>query len=163
MGSSPAWEGRAKRGAREHNHSQQIVHIAKTESGTDDEFDFVVGSFRVSVGEPEVCGGSNGREVTLDFLAQIPEDRDSTALSPSHPFSESASDLVRAGFEGQTEIFLEQIGSVKFGIGFGQELQLSLLVFRQMFRIFEQSIADILHPVRLLFLGASVVCVGSPG
>ena len=65
--------GRAKRGARKHNHSQQIVHIAETKGGTDDEFDFVIGSLRASVGESEVCGGNNGREEELvDIEVEVP-------------------------------------------------------------------------------------------
>ena len=137
MGRSSARKYGTKVRAREHNHSRQIVNIAKTESGTDDELDFVVGSLGASVGEFELGGSNNGREMALNFHAQVPEHRNPAPLSPSHPFDENFSNLVRASLECQTQVLLEQVSPVEFGVGLGQELQLGLLVLRKVFGIFE--------------------------
>ena len=46
-----------KIGAGEHNHSEKIIHVAKAQSGTDDEFDFVVDGLGAGIRKPE-SGGS---------------------------------------------------------------------------------------------------------
>ena len=108
--------------AREHDHSGEVVEIAKTEGGTDDEFDFVVGGLGASTGEPELGGSNDGSEVALNLLAQIPEHGDPAPLGPGHPLGEGIGDLVRASLESQTQIFLEQVGTVELWIGLGEEL-----------------------------------------
>lgn len=94
----------------------------------------------------------------LIFLAQFPEHEDSAPLSPSHPLGECADDFIGTGLEVQTQIFLEDVGAVEFGTGFGEELQLGLLVFRQMLRVFEQGIADVFYRLCLFLLHRLALC-----
>ena len=107
MGRLSARERWAKCRAGKHDHSCQIVHIAKAKSGANDEFDFVVDSLRVSVGESEAGGNNDGSEVVLNFLAQISKLGDSATLGSGHPLGKSIGNLVRLGFEGQTQILFE--------------------------------------------------------
>ena len=127
--------------AREHNHSHHVVHITETKGSTDDEFDFVVGGLGSSVGELKLGSSNNGCEVAFDFLTQIPKYGDPAPLGPGHPLGERSGDLIRPGLESQTKILFEQVGTVELRIGPGQELQLGLLIFREMLRVFEQDIA----------------------
>lgn len=94
----------------------------------------------------------------LIFLAQFPEHEDSAPLSPSHPLGECADDFIGTGLEVQTQVFLEDIGAVEFGIGFGEELALGLLFFRQMLRVFEQGIADVFYRLCLFLLHRLALC-----
>ena len=122
VGESPARESRAKIRAREHNHSHHVVHIAEAKGGTDDEFDFVVGSLGACVREPEPGGGNDGVKVALDFLAQFPKRRYLAPLCPSHPFGKRTGNLIRPSFESQTQILFEQVSPVESGICLGEEL-----------------------------------------
>ena len=115
MGRSSTRECGTKGRARKHDHSRQIVNIAKTKGGTDDELDFVVGSLRASIGESEAGSGNDGGKVAFDFHAQVPEHRDSAPLGPGHPLGKGVGNIVRPGFEGQTQVLFEQIGAIEFG------------------------------------------------
>ena len=108
--------------ARKHDHSHHIVHISETKGSTDDKFDFVVGSLGGGVGEPELCGSNDSEEVTLDFLAQFPKGRYPAPLGSSHPLGKRSGNLIRPGFERQTQILFEQVSPVECGICFGEEL-----------------------------------------
>lgn len=90
--------------------------------------------------------------MAFDFHAQIPEDRNPAALGPGHPLGEGAGYLIRASLKGKTQILLEKVGAVKLRVGSGQKLELGLLIFRQMLRIFEESIAQVLQCFCLHFL-----------
>lgn len=127
--------------AGEHNHSEKVIHVAKAKSGTDDEFDFVVDGLGAGIRKPESGGSNNGVKVAFDFLAQLAEHEDPAPLGPGHPLGERSGDLIRPGLESQTKILFEQVGTVELRIGPGQELQLGLLIFREMLRVFEQDIA----------------------
>ena len=116
MGESAARESRAEIRAREHNHSHHVVHIAEAKGSTDDEFDFVVGSLGACVGEPELSGSNDSEEVTLDFLAQFPKGGYPAPLGPSHPLGKRSGNLIRPGFERQTQILFEQVSPVESGI-----------------------------------------------
>ena len=122
MGESPTRESRAEFRAREHNHSHHVVHIAESEGGTDDEFDFVVGRLGACVREPEPGGGNDGVKVALNFLAQFPKRRNSAPLCPSHPLAKRTGDFIGPGFERQTQILFEQVSPVECGICLGEEL-----------------------------------------
>ena len=102
MGRLSARKYGTKGRAREYNHNRQVVKIAKTEGGTDDELDFVVGGLRVSVREFELGDSNNGTEVAFNFHAQVPKHRDPAPLGPSHPFGESFIDFVRTSLKCQT-------------------------------------------------------------
>lgn len=67
---SSSRECQAKYGAGEHDHNCQIVYIAKTKDGADDEFNFVVGRLRVSAGK-SVAGGDNNGYLIDGFHAGI--------------------------------------------------------------------------------------------
>ena len=134
-------ESGMKIGAGEHNHSEKIIHVAKAKSGTDDAFDFVVDGLGAGIRKPESGGSNNGVKVAFDFLAQLAEHGDPAPLGPGHPLGERSGDLIRPGLESQTKILFEQVGTVELRIGPGQELQLGLLIFREMLRVFEQDIA----------------------
>ncbi len=110
---SPAWKFRVKARTGEHNHSDQVIQITETAGRTNDQLDFVVGSLDPSIGEPVPRCGNDGIKVALDLLAQVPENRDPAPLNPVHPRLEQGSNLVRAGFEGQTQVFLPKVGAVK--------------------------------------------------
>ena len=145
VGGSAVRESGMKIGAGEHNHSEKVIHVAKAKSGTDDEFDFVVDGLGAGIRKPESGGSNNGVKVAFDFLAQLAEHGDPAPLGPGHPLGERTGDLIRPGLESQTKILFEQVGTVELRIGPGQELQLGLLIFREMLRVFEQDIAQILH------------------
>lgn len=134
-------ESGMKIGAGEHNHSEKVIHVAKAKSGTDDEFDFVVDGLGAGIRKAESGGSNNGVKVAFDFLAQLAEHGDPAPLGPGHPLGERTGDLIRPGLESQTKILFEQVGTVELRIGPGQELQLGLLIFREMLRVFEQDIA----------------------
>ena len=112
MGRSSTGECGAKGRAGKHDHSRQIVHIAKANGGTDDELDFVVGSLRTSIGESEAGSGNDGGKVALDFHTQVPEHRDSAPLGPGHPLGKGVGNFVRPGFEGQTQVLFESDSAV---------------------------------------------------
>lgn len=76
-----------------------------------------------------MSSGNDNREVTFDLLAQIPEHGNPASLYPSHSLGKSVGNLVRSGFERQTKILFEQIGTIEFGVGLAQKLQLSSLIF----------------------------------
>lgn len=141
VGGSAVRESGMKIGAGEHNHSEKIIHVAKAKSGTDDEFDYVVDGLGAGIRKPESGGSNNGVKVAFDFLAQLAEHGDPAPLGPGHPLGERSGDLIRPGLESQTKILFEQVGTVELRIGPGQELQLGLLIFREMLRVFEQDIA----------------------
>ena len=141
VGWSAVRESGMKIGAGEHNHSEKVIHVAKAKSGTDDEFDFVVDGLGAGIRKPESGGSNNGVKVAFDFLAQLAEHGDPAPLGPGHPLGERTGDLIRPGLESQTKILFEQVGTVELRIGPGQELQLGLLIFREMLRVFEQDIA----------------------
>jgi len=101
----------ARRG--KHNHGDQVIEVTETVGRANDQFDFVVGSLDPSIGEPVPRRSNNGIKVALDLLAQVPENRDPAPLSPVYPLFEQDSNLVRAGFERQTQIFLQKVGTVK--------------------------------------------------
>ena len=144
--------------AGEHDHSDHVVHIAETKGSTDDELDLIIGGLGACVGELEPGSGDDSREVALDFLAQFPKHGDSAPLGPGHPLGKSTGNLIRASLERQTQIFLEKVGAVEFRIGFGEELQLGLLVFRQMLRVFKQSIAKVFYRLCLFLLPRLILC-----
>lgn len=52
-----------KCGAREHDHSHQINHIAEAEGRADNQSDFVVGSLGADTRKPKLGGSNDGREV----------------------------------------------------------------------------------------------------
>lgn len=158
MGGSPARESRVELGAGEHDHSHHIVQIAETEGSTDDEFDLIIGGLGAGIGEAEPGSGNDSREVALDFLAQFLKHGDSAPLGPGHPFGKGTGDLIRASLEGQTQIFLEEVGPIEFGIGLGKKLQLGLLVIRQMLRVFEQGIANVFYRLCLFLLRRLTLC-----
>ena len=141
VGWSAVRESGMKIGAGEHNHSEKVIHVAKAKSGTDDEFDFVVDGLGAGIRKAESGGSNNGVKVAFDFLAQLAEHGDPAPLGPGHPLGERTGDLIRPGLESQTKILFEQVGTVELRIGPGQELQLGLLIFREMLRVFEQDIA----------------------
>lgn len=95
------------------------------------QLDFVVGGPGPSIGEPVPRRSNNGVKVPLDLLAQITEHRDSAPLGTVHPFLEQGGNLVRAGFDRQTQIFLQKVGSVKSWVSLRQELQLCFCASEQ--------------------------------
>lgn len=77
---SPTREGRAERRVGEHDHSQQIVLIAKVKGSTNGKPDFIIGSIGMSVEEPKAGGGNDSGEVVLDSLTQVSEHKNPASL-----------------------------------------------------------------------------------
>lgn len=138
--------------AGEHNHSEKVIHVAKAKSSTDDEFDLVVDGLGAGIRKPECSGSNNGIKVAFDFHTQLAEHGDPASLGPGHPLGERSGDVIRSGLESQTNILFEQVGTIEFRIGLSEELQLGLLIYREMLWIFEQGVAEVLHSFRLFLL-----------
>lgn len=130
----------------------------KFRKSSDDEFDLIIGGLGAGVREPELGSGNDSGEVALDLLAQFLKHRDSAPLGPCHPFGKGIGDFIRTSLEGQTQIFLEEVGLVEFGIDFGKKVQLGLLIFRQMLRVFEQGISNVFYRLCVFLLRRLTLC-----